>query len=590
MKEAIKNHFQNNYQAFYEKYLQGIKKIGGEEFKALCPFHEDTDPSFNFSNDTGLYHCHGCGKEGDAIHFYAKVNGLDTKKDFGKILKGIASDFSIPWIETRAEIEKTYDYTDADGKLIHQTVRMNPKDFQQRRPGNNGKQWEWNLKDIQCVLYNLPEVIKASEVLIVEGEKDTDNLVALGFTATTCAMGAKAWRPEYNESLKGKDIVLIPDNDLEGKEHMAQVGASLNGIAKSLKLLQLPGLKNKQDVSDFIETFKGNGNTAAIKLSKMIANIDIYEPPKEKPKVKGACATGMTFNDLEKEFSADLQWLWRKHIPKSLPSMVSGREGTGKTTFCLQAAKEILENNPKGVVVWIATEGFVRDTLTKMKTMGIVSERFQIPRKSDGSFRFNLYMQKDCNEIGNYLNQLDEPVLIVFVDSLRGASNLDANEDKMRIPIMNLSGIVCDKHGAACLWLHHNNKTKRDSMLDNVAGSPAITAAVRQILHIKKKSTYVRLIEQSKTNVDESSPLEMLKTGNDIVIREPSLQSDERQTDAAESFLLSLFKETDAIAANELFKKAEESGILEHPLKNAKRRLGIESKKTGNTWMWQWKI
>ena len=133
--------------------------------------------------------------------------------------------------------------------------------------------------------------------------------------------------------------------------------------------------------------------------------------------------------------------------------------------------------------------------------MGIVCDRFQIPRKSDGSFRFNLYVKKDCDEIGNYLNQLDEPVLIVFVDSLRGASNLDANEDKMRIPIMNLSGIVCDTHGAACLWLHHNNKTKRDNMLDNVAGSPAITAAVRQILHIKKKSAYVRLVEIGRAHV-----------------------------------------------------------------------------------------
>lgn len=47
--------------------------------------------------------------------------------------------------------------------------------------------------------------------------------VEIGFTTTICPIGAKKWRDEYNETLKGKHIVLIPDNDNEGQEHMAQV-------------------------------------------------------------------------------------------------------------------------------------------------------------------------------------------------------------------------------------------------------------------------------------------------------------------------------------------------------------------------------
>ena len=96
MSNAIKDHFQGNYETFYEKYLPKIQKIGGGEYKATCPFHDDRDPSFNFSNQTGQYYCHGCGKKGDAIHFYAKINDLNTKRDFSKIIKGITSDFNIP--------------------------------------------------------------------------------------------------------------------------------------------------------------------------------------------------------------------------------------------------------------------------------------------------------------------------------------------------------------------------------------------------------------------------------------------------------------------------------------------------------------
>jgi DNA primase len=113
---------------------------------------------------------------------------------------------------------------------------MEPKDFRQRRPDGNGK-WIWNLKGIQPVLYGLTNLQSAHEVLIVEGEKDCDTLAELGFIATTCPMGAKKWREHYNESLIGKQVVLIPDNDNEGRQHMAQVGAAIKDVVASLKWL-----------------------------------------------------------------------------------------------------------------------------------------------------------------------------------------------------------------------------------------------------------------------------------------------------------------------------------------------------------------
>jgi DNA primase len=189
MKDRIRNHFQGDFQTFFKKYLPEIKKIGGDEYKAKCPFngHDDTKPSFNFNNQTGQYYCHGCGKKGAALHFYAKITGLDTRRDFRKILKGIADDFSIPWEQQKSKIVKVYDYIDINGDIVHQTVRKEPKDFAQRQSDGRGG-FVWNLKGIQTILYNLPAVLKVKEVIIVEGEKDCDNLNALGFTATTCPM------------------------------------------------------------------------------------------------------------------------------------------------------------------------------------------------------------------------------------------------------------------------------------------------------------------------------------------------------------------------------------------------------------------
>lgn len=328
MKGTILNHFQGQFNTFYGKYLKDVKSIGGDEYKALCPFHDDHEPSFNFNNQTGKYYCHGCGKKGDVFHFYAKVNSLNTKRDFGKVLHGIADDFGIPWKDRRSKIKETYDYTDVGGTLLYQVVRMEPKDFRQRRP--NGTGWTWNLKGVETVLYKLPQAIEATEVIIVEGEKDVGTLLELGFVATTCPMGAKKWKPEYNESLRGKDVVLIPDNDNEGREHMARVGASLNGSAKSLKLLELPGLPSKGDVSDFVAQFK-NKDTASERLALMIEGARPYNPPKKATHENAVLeSTDFKALDLPEKKMFLAPWLTEQGI-----GLISGWRGAGKTWAAL---------------------------------------------------------------------------------------------------------------------------------------------------------------------------------------------------------------------------------------------------------------
>lgn len=104
------------------------------------------------------------------------------------------------------------------------------------------------------VLYRLPLLLNATQVLLSEGEKDVDNLIDAGFVATTKAGGAKKWRPDYNQYLKNKDVILIPDNDEAGKEHVKKIAESLNGTTRSIKIIELPELEPKGDVSDYLKT------------------------------------------------------------------------------------------------------------------------------------------------------------------------------------------------------------------------------------------------------------------------------------------------------------------------------------------------
>ncbi len=46
---------------------------------------------------------------------------------------------------------------------------------------------------------------------------------------------------------------MIPDNDPAGRKHASKVMEALIGIAKSVSLVELPGLEAKGDVSDWLE-------------------------------------------------------------------------------------------------------------------------------------------------------------------------------------------------------------------------------------------------------------------------------------------------------------------------------------------------
>jgi len=157
-------------------------------------------------------------------------------------------------------IVATYDYADESGAPLFQVVRLAPKTFRQRRPNGKGG-WTWSLGKTRRVLYRLPEVRDAVAnerlVIVVEGERDADNLLKLGFTATCNAGGANKWRAEYNESLRDADVVIIGDNDDPGRAHVAHVASSLHGVARRVRVLDLgkswPACPPKGDISDWIE-------------------------------------------------------------------------------------------------------------------------------------------------------------------------------------------------------------------------------------------------------------------------------------------------------------------------------------------------
>ena len=247
-----------------------------------------------------------------------------------------------------------YDYCNENGVLLYQVIRYSPKTFKQRRPGDKHGEWIWKLGDVRRVLYRLSDIVSAvaagRSVHIVEGEKDADNLAKLGLAATTCAGGAEKWSPEYNESLRGADVVIIPDNDQPGHRHVKQVAASLSGTAKRVRILDIakhwPECPSGGDISVWIEA----GGTAD-QLSALIAEQEEWNAPKLR----------LQPLTLSKFFSLAIkprEMLLAPIIPEKGLAMLYASRGTGKTFIALGIAYAVATGT--GFLRWKAAEGAAR--------------------------------------------------------------------------------------------------------------------------------------------------------------------------------------------------------------------------------------
>ena len=64
-------------------YLNVIKK--GNNYYALCPFHNDKDPSLQISVSKQIYKCFSCGEGGNVFNFVAKYENISYVQAIVKV-------------------------------------------------------------------------------------------------------------------------------------------------------------------------------------------------------------------------------------------------------------------------------------------------------------------------------------------------------------------------------------------------------------------------------------------------------------------------------------------------------------------------
>lgn len=236
--------------AYYAARIPALTQTG-REWRCPCPAHGGQDLNFTVDAETGMCYCHSvCQKGWDVIGLEMELSAKEFQKAKAAVYEAVGR--PKPSWEER-DVQATYDYTDAAGALLYQVVRKVGKKFMQRRKGPEGK-WIWNLDKVAPVPFNLPAVAKAEFCAITEGEKDAINLTRAGVVGTCNNGGAGNFKPELAPYFKGKEVAIFPDNDEPGRKHAKAVAQILAPFAKQIRIVEIPGLAAKGDISDFLLT------------------------------------------------------------------------------------------------------------------------------------------------------------------------------------------------------------------------------------------------------------------------------------------------------------------------------------------------
>ena len=272
--------------------LQGVKQTGNQ-YVARCPVpthgkgngDKNQSLSIGLKSNNILLKCHaGCSTESIVSALGIEIKDLfDEEKTNGSNTK------------PKRDIIAVYDYKDLNGCIVHSTIRYDPKGFSQRRPDlENSDKFIWKdvFKGITSIIYNLGAVTTAIKekqpILVVEGEKDCDNLAKYGFVATTCPMGAGSWKNHHSVFLTNGSIYIISDNDEVGYKHSTDVANSLVGKAEKIFLIDLRSVLTDMptggDVSDFIEAMPNEKKASAI--AELLENATPFTQDKKEPSEK----------------------------------------------------------------------------------------------------------------------------------------------------------------------------------------------------------------------------------------------------------------------------------------------------------------
>jgi DNA polymerase len=527
-----------------------------------------------------------------------------------------------PWGSNTAE----YIYRAEDGEPYLRVTRTSAKQFPQAH-WENGR-WVWGAPKGPKIPYRLPELIAAppeAEVWFCEGEKDADNVSALGLVATAHSEGAKArWPGEITKWFVGKKTVyILEDNDKDGRYHAGKVAEALKGAVSEIRIVSFPELPEKGDVSDWLE----QGFTKAQLIARAKAG-----------RVPSRDYTLVCMADVQPR---SLPWLWECHLPANALEIITGLPDIGKSQVQCQYIACVTTKRPwpdgapglrepRNVIILVAEDVLEGMVYPRLLAAGADLARVTLMRniiRRDGKDQMFL-LSEDLEKLERAIVEVGDVGLVTIdpITSYMGGKIDSHRATDVRNQLTPLREMA-ERLAVGFSILTHPSKNAGPRALDQFLGSQAFialprvghlcTAETEQNEHGQRQPTDRHLFTNPKNNGSPRQPSIAYRivdatgsggtdpnTGADIktskVLWEEivSITADEALAAAsakqesfdAQTFLMDILAKEPAPVKYIEERAAGRRGLSDMQLKRAKQKMGIEARKKGMDGGWFWML
>jgi DNA polymerase bacteriophage-type len=512
-----------------------------------------------------------------------------------------------------------YIYRDAGGQPYLKIVRTSAKQFPQWHW--EGGRWLKGKPKGPKIPYRLPELLAATvatPVFITEGEKDSDNVAALGLIATTNSEGAGKgkWTSDLNQWFSGKQTVYIcEDNDDDGRRHVREVATNLQHLVDEIRIVSFSELPPKGDVSDWLET----GGTKEQLLARAKA------APRWQP-------DGYVLVRASDIVPRAMDWLWQGHILRGSQELLTGVPGGGKSQIhCAfvayvttgKAWPDGANGAPPGNVIMLTAEDCLDQTIVpRLIAAGADRERVFLLKKIRRDNKERMFLLgEDLEELERMIAKTGD-VRLITIDPITAymGSKLDSHRaTDVRGQLGPLADLA-ERSDVSLSAITHPPKHTSQRSIDQFIGSQAFIAAAR-IGHMtveevdededgnrvptgrslftnaknnvsRKMSTLAYRIDEKQLDGGIHAPFvtweEIVDLTADEAIAASMPSSKNKRSDAA-IFLADILA-NGPVLVKLIDERATEHGLSKDQLKRAKQKLDLaafkEQGKLDGPWFW----
>ena len=529
--------------SLYHTTLDGVKQTGQNQYVALCPFHEDRNPSFSFNDSEGVSNCFACGWKGNAYQ-YAKDRGIDNPHQYivddamtsssTLTTKMVQNVHYSPKKETPVDKELLKEYNlnlhnqwsgldykylwDID--VVNGLVGMDRNNVLHFIFHNANKEVVSIMKHRGATIsgdtsvkwflkHKIPEYSKDKDLYICEGEKDALVLLSRGYQVITSSNGANSIPHHLNDVKGWSRIVLVYDKDKSGDIGADKMGQAILKNDKESNVYNAQwkeSLKEGYDVYDAFDddAVKGQEFLDAVQRAKKV------EIRQEKDNNKQVQRKGFTMHKLsdfrKKEFEETIPII-ENIMYKGQTCIVGGESGTKKSWIAMQTALALGSGLP--------LFNHFKTKQSKVMLFQFENENYDVKERFD--LMVNDHIQRSCNadwidnvivmelekdneDFADNWSRIEETLIdhsfrdgILIVDNLYKSTNIDLSDNKQLTDLLRTINRVRREYNLTLMLICHcvKNSTFHDKCLriGQIVGGNNLTNDIANVNMVGNSTT-----------------------------------------------------------------------------------------------------